>query len=77
MSLLSIHLLMERFLNTIAKVEKGQGYYRRTAQVPALSGAQELLSLTQGRLEDRPQFVLQSRLALFVLVRAPDGYAKR
>jgi len=36
----------------IAKVEKGQGYYRRTAEVPALSGAQELLSLTQGRLED-------------------------
>jgi hypothetical protein len=36
----------------IAKVEKGQGYYRRTAQVPALSGAQELLSLTQGRLDD-------------------------
>lgn len=36
----------------IAKVEKGQGYYRRTAEVPALSGAQELLSLTQGRLDD-------------------------
>lgn len=36
----------------IAKVEKGQGYYRRTAAVPALSGAQELLSLTQGRLDD-------------------------
>ncbi|MGB6223325.1 hypothetical protein [Haloferula sp.] len=36
----------------IAKVEKGQGYYRRTAPVPALSGAQELLSLSQGRLED-------------------------
>lgn len=36
----------------IAKVEKGQGYYRRTAPVPALSGAQELLSLTQGRLDD-------------------------
>ena len=36
----------------IAKVEKGQGYYRRTAPVPALSGAQELLSLSQGRLDD-------------------------
>jgi len=36
----------------IAKVEKGQGYYRRSAPVPALSGAQELLSLSQGRLED-------------------------
>jgi hypothetical protein len=36
----------------IAKVDKGQGYYRRTAEVPALSGAQELLSLTQGRLDD-------------------------
>jgi hypothetical protein len=36
----------------IAKVEKGQGYYRRTAPLPALSGAQELLSLTQGRLDD-------------------------
>ena len=36
----------------IAKVEKGQGYYRRSAPVPALSSAQELLSLTQGRLDD-------------------------
>ncbi len=36
----------------IAKVEKGQGYYRRTAPLPELSGARELLSLTQGRLED-------------------------
>lgn len=36
----------------IAKVEKGQGYYRRAAEVPALTGAQELLSLTQGRLDD-------------------------
>lgn len=36
----------------IAKVEKGQGYYRRTAQVPALSGAHELLALSQGRLDD-------------------------
>ena len=26
----------------IAKVEKGQGYYRRAAPVPALSGAQDL-----------------------------------
>jgi hypothetical protein len=33
-------------------VEKGQGYYRRSAPVPALSSAQELLSLTQGRLDD-------------------------
>lgn len=38
--------------SSIAKVDKGQGYYRRTAPVPALSGAQELLSLTQGRLDD-------------------------
>jgi len=36
----------------IAKVEKGQGYYRRSTPLPALSGAQELLSLTQGRLDD-------------------------
>ncbi|MBK1827382.1 hypothetical protein [Haloferula rosea] len=36
----------------IAKVEKGQGYYRRSAPVPALSGAQELVSLSQGRLDD-------------------------
>jgi len=36
----------------IAKVEKGQGYYRRSAPLPALSGAQELMALTQGRLED-------------------------
>lgn len=36
----------------IAKVEKGQGYYRRSDPVPALSGAQELIALTQGRLED-------------------------
>jgi hypothetical protein len=36
----------------IAKVEKGQGYYRRTAPVPALSGAQELVSMSQGHLED-------------------------
>ena len=36
----------------IAKVEKGQGYYRRTAPVPALSGAQALVSMSQGRLED-------------------------
>ncbi|MFC4995049.1 hypothetical protein [Rubritalea tangerina] len=38
--------------SSIAKVEKGQGYYRRTAAVPALAGAQELLSMTQGRLDD-------------------------
>jgi len=38
--------------SSIAKVEKGQGYYRRTAPVPVLAGAQELLSMTQGRLED-------------------------
>jgi hypothetical protein len=36
----------------IAKVEKGQGYYRRSAPVPALTGAQELLALSQGRLDD-------------------------
>ena len=36
----------------IAKVEKGQGYYRRSAPMPALSGAQELVALTQGRLDD-------------------------
>jgi hypothetical protein len=36
----------------LAKVEKGQGYYRRTAEAPALSGARELLALTQGRLDD-------------------------
>ncbi len=36
----------------IAKVEKGQGYYRRSAPAPALSSAQELISLTQGRLDD-------------------------
>lgn len=36
----------------IAKVEKGQGYYRRTAPVPALSSAQELFSQYQGRLDD-------------------------
>lgn len=36
----------------IAKVEKGQGYYRRAAPVPALAGAQDLLSMTQGRLDE-------------------------
>ncbi len=36
----------------IAKVEKGQGYYRRGASLPALSGAQELVSMQQGRLDD-------------------------
>ena len=36
----------------IAKVEKGQGYYRRSAPLPALSGAQELFALTQGRLDE-------------------------
>ncbi len=36
----------------IAKVEKGQGYYRRSAPMPALSGALELLALTQGRLDE-------------------------
>ena len=38
--------------SSIAKVEKGQGYYRRSAILPALSGAQELMALTQGRLDD-------------------------
>jgi len=36
----------------IAKVEKGQGYYKRPASVPALSSAQELFSQYQGRLDD-------------------------
>ncbi len=36
----------------IAKVEKGQGYYRRSDALPALSGAQELLAWTQGKLDD-------------------------
>jgi hypothetical protein len=36
----------------IAKVEKGQGYYRRSAPLPALSGARDLIALTQGRLDD-------------------------
>ena len=36
----------------IAKVEKGQGYYRRSAPVPALSSAQEIFSQYQGRLDD-------------------------
>jgi len=36
----------------IAKVEKGQGYYRRGATLPALSGAQELVAMQQGRLDD-------------------------
>jgi len=39
-------------VSPIAKVEKGQGYYRRTAPVPVLSSAKEILSLSQGRLED-------------------------
>ena len=34
----------------IAKVEKGQGYYKRGASTPALSGAQELVNQGQGRL---------------------------
>lgn len=38
--------------SSIAKVEKGQGYYRRSMALPALSGAQELLAWTQGRLDD-------------------------
>lgn len=36
----------------IAKVEKGQGYYRRTSPIPALSTAQELFSQYQGRLDE-------------------------
>ena len=32
----------------IAKVEKGQGYYKRGAQMPALSGAQEIVAMQQG-----------------------------
>lgn len=38
--------------SAIAKVEKGQGYYRRGNPAPALASAQELLSLSQGRLDD-------------------------
>ena len=38
--------------SAIAKVEKGQGYYKRSEPLPALSGAQELLAWTQGRLDD-------------------------
>ena len=38
--------------SAIAKVEKGQGYYRRGEPLPALSGAQELLAWTQGRLDE-------------------------
>lgn len=36
----------------IAKVEKGQGYYRRSAAVPARASTRELLSLSQGRLDE-------------------------
>jgi len=36
----------------IAKVEKGQGYYKRTASIPSASSANDLISLTQGRLDD-------------------------
>lgn len=36
----------------IAKVERGQGYYRRSAGLPLLSGAQEILSMQQGRFLD-------------------------
>jgi len=36
----------------IAKVEKGQGYYKRGASMPALSGAQELVAMQQGRLDE-------------------------
>ncbi|WP_411827957.1 hypothetical protein [Luteolibacter sp. AS25] len=38
--------------SAIAKVEKGQGYYRRSEPLPALSGAQELVAWTQGQLDD-------------------------
>ncbi len=38
--------------SAIAKVEKGQGYYRRSEPLPALSGAQELLAYRQGQLDD-------------------------
>src|SRR6478735_4500708 len=38
----------------VPQVEKGQGYYRRSAPRPALSGAQEWLARTQGRLDDLP-----------------------
>lgn len=36
----------------IAKVEKGQGYYKRGAAAPALSSAKELIAMHQGRLDD-------------------------
>ncbi len=36
----------------IAKVEKGQGYYKRGAAMPALSGAHELVAMQQGRLDE-------------------------
>lgn len=36
----------------IAKVEQGQGYYKRGASMPALSGAQELVAMQQGRLDE-------------------------
>jgi len=50
----------------IAKVEKGQGYYRRGSSVPALSGAQELVAMQQGRLDDfgSPQNVVQKFRAI-------------
>lgn len=38
--------------SAIAKVEKGQGYYKRSEPLPALSGAQELVAWTQGQLDD-------------------------
>ena len=36
----------------IAKVEKGQGYYRRTSPIPALASAQDIYSQYQGRLDE-------------------------
>ncbi|WP_018969019.1 hypothetical protein [Rubritalea marina] len=55
--------------STIAKVEHGQGYYRRSAGLPALAGAQELLSMTQGRLEDISGNQSQADLALLRMLK--------
>ncbi len=36
----------------IAKIEKGQGYYKRTASIPMTSSASDIVSLTQTRLDE-------------------------
>lgn len=60
----------------IAKVEKGQGYYRRSAQLPPLTGAREVLSLTQSKLkglneepDNADQTILRNRKFRAVVVR--------